>query len=203
MYKHKRRKWIWKLLLLVLGIFLWVYPVVAHSEDGVLQVANAPVGNYYLSVWTYPGMLRAGGIHFMVAVVDAVTQEVTTDTAVSVYVHSADQNTLVASAQGAVGLHTHHPAFYGTDVIIKTPGRYQVTLQVGNPAGQQEELTFEIEVVSATFLKGLIAALAIPTAGIMVWVFKESLRTWGIDRTAQENHAIWQKTRSRHQHGNK
>lgn len=203
MYKHKRRKWIWKLLLLVLGVFLWVYPVVAHSEDGVLQVANAPVGNYYLSVWTYPGMLRAGGIHFMVAVVDAVTQEVTTDTAVSVFVHSADQNTLVASAQGTVGLHTHHPAFYGTDVIIKTPGRYQVTLQVGNPAGQQEELTFEIEVVSATFLKGLIAALAIPTAGIMVWVFKESLRTWGIDRTAQENHAIWQKTRSRHQHGNK
>lgn len=203
MYKHKARKWIWKLLLLLLGIFLWVYPVAAHSEDGVLQVSNAPVGDYYLSVWTYPGMLRAGGIHFMVAVVDAATQEVRTDTAVSIYVHSVDQNNLVASAQGAVGLHTHHPAFYGTDVIIKTPGRYQITLQVGNQVSQQEELTFEIEVVSAAFLKGLIAVLAIPTAGIMVWVFKESLRTWGIDRTAQENLAIWQKTRSRHQHGNK
>lgn len=203
MYKHKGWRWLWKLVLLLLGIFLWVYPVAAHSEDGVLQVSNAPVGDYYLSVWTYPGMLRAGGIHFMVAVVDAVSQEVRTDTAVSMYIYSAEQNNLVATAQGTVGLHAHHPAFYGTDVIIKTPGVYRITLQVGHETGQPEELTFEIEVVSATLLKALIAILSIPTAVIIVWMFKESLRTWGIDRVAQENDAIWQKTRSRHQYGNK
>lgn len=168
-------------LLYVLVLLLAFRPVAAHSEDAVLQLANAPAGPFILNAWTYPALLRTGAIHFSVSTLEAAGGKPVPTAAVFVQATPRDEH---GHAVLATGLAVLEPTsqLHEVDLVIQTPGYYQVTVQAADASGRQGQATFEIEVVSATAYKVLIVVLSVQAGLFTLWLGKEGIRTWGLDR---------------------
>lgn len=168
--------------LFFLAVLLSVRPVAAHGDGAILRLSNAPAGPFLLDVWTYPGYLIPGTVHFTVAVLEADSGEPMPATAVFVQVTPfGEQHNPIAPANGRASLDfqtLHHESY----LQIQEPGRYQVTVQVAASSEQQGEVTFDIEVVSGTGLKVMIVSFLGVTGVVGVWFAREGLRTWGIER---------------------
>jgi hypothetical protein len=176
---HQKRR-TFAIILVLLVLLLSFRPAAAHSEDAVLRLSNASAGPFTLNVWTYPSLLRPGSIHFSVSVFEAGSGE---PVPVSVYVRATPlgehNHAEPASSLAVLDLESW---LYETNLLIQEPGPYQVTVQTTDADGRQGEAAFEIKVVSATGFKVLIVAL-IGQAGLFaVWLGKEGIRTWGVDR---------------------
>jgi hypothetical protein len=168
--------------LLFLAFLLSVRPVAAHGDGAVLRLSNAPAGPFVLDVWTYPGYLIPGTVHFSVSVLEAASGEPMPATAVFVEVTPlGEQHHPIAPVNGRATL-DFQTLFHESYLDIQEPGRYEVTVQAAASAEQQGEVTFEIEVASGTGLKVMIVSFLGVTGIIGVWFVREGLRTWGIER---------------------
>lgn len=168
-------------LLLLLTLAQTVVPAAAHSEDAILQVANVLAGPFTLSVWTYPALPRAGTIHFSVLVLDTATGQPLRDPTVLIEAKPNDSHIHAAAVQN----HTYlEPIslFQEADLPLLTPGPYQVTVQVTDENGAQGQTAFNLEIVSATGYKWLVIILLGQAVLFALWLLKEGVRTWGLDR---------------------
>lgn len=168
-------------LLLLLTFCQTFVPAAAHSEDAVLQVANTPAGPFTLSIWTYPALLRAGTIHFSVLVVDTATGQPIPDAAVLITAQRNDAHNHTAAVQSHTFLDPIS-LFQETDLPLLSPGPYQVTVQVTDHNGAQGQTVFPLEIVSATGYKWLVIILLGQAVLFGLWLAKEGVKTWGLDR---------------------
>ncbi|MCI0725425.1 MAG: hypothetical protein L0332_01675 [Chloroflexi bacterium] len=164
--------------LLLLALLLSFRPVSAHGGDALLQLANAPAGPFRLSVWTYPPVLRPGAVHFTVSVMGAASSILTPDTAVVIQATPNDEHMAPVTSQAILEPESR---LYEADLVIQGTGRYQVAVQVSD-SGRQGQATFDIEVVSATGFKWLLMILTGQAGLFALWLGKEGIRTWGLDR---------------------
>lgn len=168
-------------LLLFLALIQTVGPAAAHSEDAILQIANVPAGPFTLSVWTYPALPRAGTIHFSVLVLDTTTGQPLLDPTVLIEAKPNDSHIHAAAVQNSTYFEPVS-RFQEADLPLLTPGPYQVTVQVIDKNGAQGQAVFNLEIVSAAGYKWLIIILLGQAVLFALWLLKEGVRTWGLDR---------------------
>lgn len=196
-----RRRWSWLYRYLVIQLFLLVAgpapPALAHTEEALVQLSQAPVGPYRATVWTYPGMMRAGTIHFTVSLLDtAVAQPLNNATVIIEATPLAGPGAAI-SGQAVQGVDDANPFFYETDLLLKESGSYQVKLILQASSGRVYTQSFQVEVIPATSLKFVTALLLAQMVAFAAWFFKESLQTWGLNKPFVINQAAWAKTRAR------
>jgi hypothetical protein len=141
-------------------VFILVTLLVGNTTSGTLahgggvpQVTNAKAGPYRVSVWTQPEPLRAGEIHFTVA----VSQPGSVDQEAGAPILNAVVELQLIPATGlddAVRVFaTHDEAvnklFYEADVDLLTAGVWQVVVSVKGPSGL-EQTEFTIDVLPAS-----------------------------------------------------
>ena len=197
--KQKRLIWLRLSLLgqLLLLLAVGAQPAMAHTEDAVMQLALEPIGPYAMSVWTYPGTMRAGSVHYTVAVLDtAVAQPLNnaTITITATPLTGSGESVSGVALQGADSL---SPAYYELDLNLAEKGVYRIDVQVADGSGQTWLKDFQVEVVSATFIKWLTLILLVQALVAALWLMRESIQTWGLQRLFAHNAADWQKTRTR------
>ena len=163
---------------LICLIFTIASPVSAHSEDAVIQISDASVGPYLVSVWMFPGVLRVGNSHFTVAVSEAEGEAVS-DAQVKIRLDRMDAtapSTISrATAVGDNALSTQYEA----DLQVPDAGQYQVTVLVEDSSGQGGEVSFESEAFSATGFQFIITILLILSFLFGGWLLKEGFKVWG------------------------
>jgi hypothetical protein len=115
------------LILLVMGCLN--QPLFAHG-GGIPQIANAPIGQYTISVWTDPAPLRVGTVHVTVGL--AQENEAVLNRQIQVTLAP------VAGGQPIEARATHENSankfLYEADLAIDRPGDYRITVQVDNLA---------------------------------------------------------------------
>jgi len=169
------------LFLLFLVLLLSVQPVAAHGDGAVLRLAGAPAGPFTLNVWTYPGYLVPGTVHFSVAVLEAASGSPLPATAVFIQATPLEEENSTTQISSRATLE-YQTLLHEGYLDMQEPGRYQVTVQVAASTEQQGQVTFEIEIVSGTGFKLMIILFMGATGIIAIWFAREGLRTWGIER---------------------
>ena len=130
------------ILFLTLGI---VSPVMAHGDGEKLEISYVPIGPYKISAWSLPGVLRTGEVHFATAVVDDNLEPVT-DCDIKIQLTPLDENgsplLLQTRAPIPETLFRHE-----IEEDIYEPGRYQVTVLLTDPKGNEGQTSFEVEII--------------------------------------------------------
>ena len=121
-------------------------PVAAHGQGQTLELAQAPVGPYYLSVWSAPAILRPGEIHLAAVVTDEAGQPVPDcDVSLEIVPLTREQKPITVMAQPLTdGKDYRHEA----QLNLPTIGSYQVVVTVRDPAGLGDEARFNIEITA-------------------------------------------------------
>ncbi|MFQ5576214.1 MAG: FixH family protein [Anaerolineae bacterium] len=163
----------WKRLIVVpaLAVLAAAQPVWAHG-GGAPQLVNAPAGPYRVSVWTQPDPLRAGEVHFTVAVTDPAAGAPILDAGVTVTLTPLSGSGAAISSPA-----THREAvnkiFYETDFELPAAGRWQVVVAVDGPRGRGQT-DFEVDALPAAanrwrwWAGGLLAALLTGAVGVAI-----------------------------------
>ena len=181
------------LLLLGATLLLSNQSLAAHSEEGVVQLTDAPVGNYRLSVRSYPGSLRVGHNRLVIAVTDSTTNLPVTDRQIVIHLTSLDEQNTEIIAQATVG-NESNPYLYNADLQIEDQGAYQVSVLVDNQSGLNGASSFEIDVLSVTGFKWIVTILLLQAIIAAVWLLKEGIRTWGWgQRSFMKNKSDWER----------
>lgn len=147
----------------------------------MLRLANSLAGPFTLSVWTYPALLRAGTIHFSVLALEATTGQPVVNPTVLIEAVAGDTHTHSAPITAYTYLDPIS-RYQEANLALLTPGQYEITVQVTGKDGQQGQTIFALEIVSATGFKWLIILLMGQAGLFALWLAKEGIRTWGIDR---------------------
>ena len=195
---HQLWPWWYGILQLFLLIALGVQPVAAHTEDAIEQLSQVPMGPYRMTVWTYPGVMRAGAIHYTVALVDT-TADLQPLNHANVLIKAMPLTGQAAeiSDTAVQGVDLTNPSFYETDLVLTKRGDYQIEVTLQDLSGQIYTQSFQIEIVSGTSLKVVITLFLVLTVTFTLWFLKESLRTWGLNHLLVRNQVAWAKTRTR------
>lgn len=139
----KRPVW-W--LGLVLLLLLFVRRAAAHGSGEQLQLSQVRVGAYVVSVWTSPGYLRPGEVHFLVAVL-AENGEAVADVVVTVAVDGLDGEGEVVQVVAGEETAVSAPFLrYEAKHTILQPGSYLVTITLGEQATSRRSIDFTIEI---------------------------------------------------------
>lgn len=149
----------------VLRLVIWLallmmswQTAVAHG-GGALQIANAPVADYQISVWTNPPTARAGQtIHVTVGVAFAGTGEPMLDANVQITVLAA--NGQLATSAAATTEQSVNRLFYEADLGGLPAGDYEMVVEVSGPAGRGP-VSLPLSVTPASFLPWILAALGV------------------------------------------
>ena len=158
-------KIVWILCLLLLPI----QPALAHG-GGELQIGNAPVGSYLVSVWNNPPTARAEQtIHITVGVAQADTGAPVLDATVMVLIVN-DSAATVATAP-ATTEQSINRLFYEADLPGVPEGVYEMRVMVTGSQGEGE-IAFPL-VVEPVSLWPWLAGLAAGSGA--VWL---ALRYW-------------------------
>ena len=119
--------------LLVLFLF-FADGAFAHG-GGTLQIVNAPIAAYQVSVWSAPTTVRAqDDIHITVGVGALANGAPVLDTAVQVDVYELESGTLIAS-EAATTEQSINRLFYEADIAGLPQGDYQFVVTVAGDAG--------------------------------------------------------------------
>ncbi len=127
-------------VLLVLALFL--APSRAAADGGVLRLSEQR-GNYRITVFTAPTVVRAGPVDVSVLVQDAATGELASNVQVSIEAASRD----------FPGVAIHHPAtteaatnklYYAAILDLPDPGWYSVEVSIEGALGKSQ-VCFELE----------------------------------------------------------
>lgn len=164
--KAKLQKMILPLLLALLLPVKWTF---AHG-GGALQVANAPIASYQLSVWTNPATARAGQpLHVTVGVAAAGTGEPVLDAAITVDLLAENGDvvqTAVATTEQSV-----NRLFYEADLSGTAAGTYKVQITLAGSEGSGT-LSFPLFVKPISiwpWIGAVLAGGAVIGFGIRIW----------------------------------
>jgi hypothetical protein len=182
-------------------------PVFAHGDGRVLQLRRV-VGDFHLTVWCAPGILRTGEIHIVTAVNDAVNDAVSdgkdaprADVLVQVALTPLDGvgahlTTLaypIVDTSRAVKTNDDatHACVACDDVngaqailheaafVVTTPGRYLVQVDVVDAAGVSGAASFPITVVKVpAWFKGLLYAQVAMGALVAIMLLRRGQKLW-------------------------
>ncbi len=193
--KFGLRTWLILQMLLLVGVA--AHPALAHTEDATVQLELEPIGPYAMTVWTYPGTMRAGSVHYTVAVLDTAVSQPLNNANVTITATPLDGQGGAVSGMAIQGTDKDNPAFYELDLTLAEKGAYRIDVQLADGSGETWIRDFQVEVVSATFIKWLTLILLVQALAFTVWLMRESVQTWGLKRLFAQNEADWQKTRVR------
>ena len=135
-----------KILLLTVLISLgWVSTASAHGDGEKLELYRVPVGDYYVSVWSLPGVLRTGEVHFETAVFDQNYRPVT-DCDIKIQLAPADNPTQ------SVTLQTRQPTpetYYRHEIEedVWEADLYDISVFITDPTGNTGQVAFQVEVI--------------------------------------------------------
>jgi hypothetical protein len=157
-----RKKWGWLTMLLFLLALLPLRMVLAHG-GGELEVGNAPIGSYLVSIWVNPPTVQAGQvIHVTVGIAQESTGEPVLDAGVDVLILD-DQEEVVATAV-ATTEQSINRLFYEADLDVLPTGAYAMQVTVTGSGGRGD-LAFPLEVMPRSILPwvggGLVGLLLI------------------------------------------
>jgi hypothetical protein len=156
------------LFLFIVFVFSW-QTILAHG-GGELQISNAPIGRYQVSVWNNPPTARAEQtIHVTVGIARMGTGEPVLDAAVSVTILNESGESLATAA--ATTEQSVNRLFYEADVDGVPAGLYEMQIEVTGSQGSGL-LSFPLMVETAPLWPWLAAAGA---AVLVVWLV---LRQW-------------------------
>jgi hypothetical protein len=137
-------RWRFFALFGLLFVLLPLSVVLAHG-GGELQVGNAPIGSYLVSVWVNPPTAQAGQpIHVTVGIAKESTGEPVLDATVDVLIVT-DQGVTVKTAV-ATTEQSINRLFYEADLADVPTGEYEMQLVVTGQAGSGN-LAFPLVVV--------------------------------------------------------
>lgn len=153
--------------LLLLMLCLLPLPTVQAHGGGELQIGNAPVGNYLVSIWVNPPTARAGeAIHVTVGIAQASTGEPVLDAAVDVLILDGQGEPVAAAA--ATTEQSVNRLFYEADLEDVRSGEYEMQITVTGRDGRGD-LSFPLAVEPRSvwpWLGG--AAAAVVVIGLIV-----------------------------------
>ena len=155
--------------LVALQLTLSAKPAAAHGEGRTLQLAETPIGAYAVTVWTSPGYLRTGEVHFSTAILDADRKPVT-DCIVQLSIVPFDMegDPILLVAQGATPATLFE---YEMALDIQKSGRYQVDLLIRDGVEIVGTTTFDLEITGVPFfiqLQLLFSSLVVLAAVSML-----------------------------------
>lgn len=151
----------------------------AHG-GGVPQLTNAKAGPYRVSVWTQPDSLRAGEVHFTVAVSQPgpIDQEAGAPILNAVVELQLIPVTGLDHALRVFATHDKavNKLFYEADVDLLAEGVWQVVVSVEGPSGL-DQTDFTVEVLPpATFNWWLVFGGAVVVLAGVGWIIAKSSR---------------------------
>jgi hypothetical protein len=161
-------------LLPVAALFL--LPSLAAADGGTLRLSEQK-GNYRITVFTAPTVLRAGPVDISVLVQEVATGELA----------SGVQVTIKAVRSGSPGVALHHPATteaatnklsYAVTVDLPEPGWYSVEVFIDGALGKAQ-VRFELE--AAEPLPSWLAMLpwvGWPVLAILLFSIHQLLVRW-------------------------
>lgn len=183
----------WRLTLIItflLTIALgYTAPVNAHGSGKIAELYLVPVGPYYLSVWSSPGVLRTGEVHFATAVKDAESVAVL-DCNVRITLTPLD------SDQEPIELTTRVPTEatnfeHEIEYIMKEPGRYNVVVDVEDPSGNGGTANFDIEVIALSiWTKVFLYSVVFFTSFVGLLLVKQGLVLFGLWKPKQLSRSV-------------
>jgi hypothetical protein len=170
------------LFLLIVCLLPW-QTILAHG-GGALQISNAPIGQYQVSVWNNPPTARAGQtLHVTVGIGRISTGEPVLDAAVSVTIVDESGESLTAAA--ATTAQSVNRLFYEADLDGVPIGTYEMQIEVTGSEGSGM-LAFPLAVEPASlwpWLVGAVVAVGVTWLGLRSWR-KEAKANVSVRRTA-------------------
>ena len=137
--KQKKSVWIriWVVLqgLLLLGGF--AAPALAHTEDAVVQMSLEPIGPYAMTVWTYPGTMRTGSVHYTVALLDTAVAQPLDNATVTITATPLDGSGTPVTGVALQGADALYPDYYELDLVMNDKGAYRIDVQIEDSSGSK------------------------------------------------------------------
>lgn len=153
------------LLLGLLALLTMTWQTAVAHGGGALQIGNAPIADYLVSVWTNPPTARAGQtIHVTVGVALADNGEPMLEATVLTTIRDAAGQ--VVSSAAATTEQSVNRLFYEADLGGVPAGEYELVVEVSGPAGGGP-VSVPLEVTPVSIWPWVVGVAA---AGVFVWV---------------------------------
>jgi hypothetical protein len=169
---------------LLFSVFFGYKQVFAHGEGKQLEVAEQPIGDLSLSVWSTPDILRPGEIHFIATISDNASLPVLDCKVVVRVTSDVDPSFLQESEASIADLSVN--GTYEAMFDLNEPGIYQVEVEVTEPKNLTYLSNFNIQVVPVSLLaKGLIQFQIGLSIVIGAWLLQQGLVIFGVWKPAK------------------
>ena len=178
--------------LLILLVLLAPRLVQAHGGEHVLQLDRAVVGDYRLSVWTGPSVLRPGQILLEALITDPTDDVAVKDATVRFQVqydgvhHSDPPLDLPAAPVESLSERNRREALHLAVADLREVGPYQVRVFVTDPQGavHQAELAIQVVPDNPWLVRILIALTGITglITAAFIWHSLRRMRFWWRER---------------------
>lgn len=169
--------WAFFVLLLSWLLFGGVWPIFAHGADSTLQLTGVAVGPYELSLWTYPPVLRPGGIAFEGLITDSRTGLPALNCNLDLEIITPEGTVITTAARPATVATAYE---FQSDVHLHMPGEYQIKVLIGDGGQEVGATTFQITVVSDSLLLNSLVTLQLAFGVVaLFWLLWEGRRVWG------------------------
>ena len=161
-------------LCLFLGLALGVPIAWAHG-GGEIQLANAPIGPYKMTVWLNPPQPQAGKtMHITVGLAAPPNDAPVLDATMQVQITRADTQQIVVTTPATTEQSTNK-LFYETDFAVAEVGEYEATILVDAPAGGGSG-AFPITVIPAQTTNWLLIGLVALALVVLGSVYRNRSR---------------------------
>lgn len=171
------RVWLSALWLFLALLFLLpIARVAAHGEGQTLLVDHAPIGEFFLTVWAQPAVLRPGEVHFSAEVTDGTAAIVDGCTFEFAIRHLGEAGPAPVTLLSPPGPNE-------VAIILDASGRYDATVMVTEPggAGQMKQFEFEIAELPRT-ARLTVQILTLGSMVVGAWLLMEGVRTFNLWR---------------------
>ena len=122
--------------LLIAGLYFQAASLLA--DGGTLRLSQR-VGNWQVSVFTSPEVLRVGSVDTSVLVQDAPSGQIQENVPVTVKLECVDQRAIPLQ-QNATAAAATNKLFQATRFDVPQPGLWRATVTIGNPAAKSTAL---------------------------------------------------------------
>lgn len=165
----------WRPLFLLVSIVLALLVgqrVAAHGEgESIVQVTDAPLGSYRLTIRTAPRTLLVGPLHVLVQVSDSQGRpQVLQSLTVAVQALSSIDDMQITRT-----LPMLPPGNHEAQLTLPQPGEYQLTLRLD---GSADAITFTVVALSGVWMQGVLLVFGGVTSVAALWLVKESFTVW-------------------------
>jgi hypothetical protein len=176
-----------QMCLLALFIsLLFVRAAHAHGEGKILEIADVPIGPYFLNVWSGPGVLRAGEVHFTALVVDENNVPVSNCNVklqLTPLNGNNDETILLQTRPATLETFFEHETEYNLD----REGRYEVAVIVTDSSNNGGTAVFNIEIIKIPFWIQASLYLAVGLASFLaLFLFVKGIILFGLWQPASQ-----------------